>query len=139
MSSGAIAAAAAAKRKEFLLNMEEEEMTKYSPEELKDHWEFKIVRSNTGYFKDFNRLQEVINEEKRFGWIFIEKFDNFRLRFKRRVTEETDKNLSPGDDPYRSVYGMSAGKFSALVLTLTLAGTALIILIIAGLVEFFSG
>ncbi len=29
---------------------QEEEMTQYSPEDLNDGWEFKIVRANTGAF-----------------------------------------------------------------------------------------
>ena len=90
------AAAAAKKRRE-----EEEELTPYSPEELNGDWEFKIVRSSMSAFGNPRRLQRLIAEEGRAGWIFLEKFDNGRVRFKRpRSARANDANLF--FDPYRT-------------------------------------
>lgn len=47
MSAAAAAAAAKRRREE-----EEEHMTPYTPSDLAENWEFKILRSATGSFKD---------------------------------------------------------------------------------------
>jgi hypothetical protein len=119
MSSAAIAA----RQRQILMQKEEQEMTKYSDEELNNDWEFKIVRANTALFKDYNKMKEVIDQEKQFNWIFLEKFDDYRLRFKRKRSDNIDKNISPYNNPYRTLYGISTGTYTALILTVTLAGT----------------
>lgn len=106
MSAAAGAAAAAAAYKQ-MIDEEEETMTKYSPDEL-EKWEFKILRSNTLSFKNTNELQKAVAEEKQSGWELVEKFDDSRLRFKRRITER-DSDVGRTIDPYRAVYGMGSG------------------------------
>jgi len=101
---GAAAGAAAAQR-----NLEEEErMTTYSPDDLQNDWEFKIVRSNLDTFRNQAKFTKLIDEEKQAGWVLLEKFDDSRVRFKRlRSMQAHDEQLrSQGIDPYRTQYGM---------------------------------
>ena len=57
MNAGATAAAAAAKA----ARLEEEEMTQYTANELRDDWEFKIVRSGMGVFRNPKTLQRILD------------------------------------------------------------------------------
>ena len=62
---------------------EEEEMTPYSDRELKENWEFKIIRTiGTGFSKP-EFLKKILAEEAQAGWTMVEKFDDFRIRLKR--------------------------------------------------------
>src|SRR5262245_35645114 len=99
-ASGA-AAAAARRRREA-----EESMTVYSPADLTEGWEFKILRSATNAFRDPVRLRQALEEEGRAGWVMIEKFDNQRLRLKRPASSRAG-DAALGFDPYRTAYGMS--------------------------------
>jgi hypothetical protein len=100
---GASAAAAAARRR---MMAEEEDMTPYTRGDLDNDWEFKIVRSSWSSFGNPARLNRLLEEEARAGWVMVEKFDNSRIRFKRpRSARANDANLLPGVDPYRVNYG----------------------------------
>ena len=102
MSSGAAAVAAAAAARRAML-LEEEQMTTYGSDDLAHDWEFKIVRANTGAFRNTASLNRLLQEEARAGWIMLEKFDNSRIRFKRpRQARSNDSTLPPG---CRSVSG----------------------------------
>lgn len=103
MNAGA--AAAAEKRRQE--HMEEEDMAGYSQEDL-EGWEFKIVRSTMGKFSNPNAIRQVCEQEARAGWEMLEKFDNSRIRFKRRV-EKRRSDSSLGYDPYRTNYGIGEG------------------------------
>jgi hypothetical protein len=63
-----------------LVRQEEEEMSAYSQRDLAEDWEFKILRSTTGVFRDPVRLRAILEEEARAGWSMVEKFDNGRVR-----------------------------------------------------------
>jgi hypothetical protein len=102
MAVGAAAAAAEARRKK---KQEEEEMTAYRSEEL-DGWEFKILRSSTGAFRNPGTMAAALADEARYGWELVEKFDNDRLRLKRPISARS-KDASFGADPYRTQIGMS--------------------------------
>ena len=65
---------------ESVEEQEEEEMTRYTEEEIKESWEFKIVRSNTGAFSNPATLRKLIEEEALSGWVMLEKFDDARVR-----------------------------------------------------------
>jgi hypothetical protein len=120
--SGAAAAAAAAARRRRLLEQEEEEMTTYGPEELSQHWEFKIVRANRPVFRNPRHLRRLCEDEGRAGWTMIEKFDNSRIRFKRPLQARlNDPTLPPGIDPYRVHYGWPPAAF-AILLAMVLLG-----------------
>jgi hypothetical protein len=122
MSSGSAAAAAAAQR----LLEEEEAMTNYSTQDLAGEWEFKIVRANTGVFRNPAELAKLVKEESLAGWILLEKFDNTRIRFKRPVSaRQDDYRLPQGVDPYRTQYGMSPWLF-AIILTGVIIGASLV-------------
>jgi len=109
-SSTAIAVAAAAHRR---MLAEEEKMTAYKSDDL-EGWEFKIVRSNTSKFKKYEVVKQICDEEARAGWELVEKFDDNRLRFKRRVEKRAnDQYLDV--DPYRTQIGIGGGQIGALI------------------------
>ena len=116
MSGAAVAAA----QKRRLLEKEEQEMTGYGTQDM-DGWEFKIVRSISGRFKNPDTIRKICEEEARSGWEMLEKFDDSRIRFKRRV----DKRRSDGQqgvDPYRTQYGLGEGRLAiAIILGIVLA------------------
>jgi hypothetical protein len=116
-AGGAVAAAAAAKTR--LIREEEEEMTPYSSDDLHD-WEFKIIRAYTGVFKKPENLQKVLEEESQAGWVLVEKFDDSRLRFKRKIANRS-KDAGLTIDPYRTVYGGFSQQWFALLLILMIA------------------
>ncbi len=124
MSTAAIAAAVkAAKDRD-----EEENMTKYNSDDL-NGWEFKIVRSDFGRFRNYEIVQKLCKEEAMAGWEMVEKFDSSRIRFKRRVEKRSqDQHLD--FDPYRtSMSSISGGAVAAII--------GLVVLL-AGLVTFFA-
>jgi hypothetical protein len=126
VSAGAAAAAAA---QILALHEEEERLTAYSPEDLSQGWEFKIVRANTRAFAKSEILQQVCAEEAQSGWELVEKFDDSRLRFKRSTAARN--KISPSAiDPYRTTYGMSQGRLLAIILVATFGGIALLIALI---------
>jgi len=109
-SAAAINAAAAAKR----MQDEEENMTGYNKDDL-DGWEFKIMRSNTSKFKDSTYINQLCAEEAKAGWELVEKFDDNRIRFKRKTSMRgNDQFLQT--DPYRTTVGVGAGQLTALIL-----------------------
>ena len=124
----AAAAVAAARRRRMLLLQEEEEMTAYGPDDLNQHWEFKIVRANTAAFRNPANLQRLLQEEAQAGWSMVEKFDNSRIRLKRpQFARLNDPTLPPGVDPYRVHYGMPPVAFALLLMMVILGGTAVIV------------
>ncbi len=129
-SAGAAAAAAAARVR--ALHEEEERLTGYSPEELAQGWEFKIVRANTAAFRNSAVMQQVCAEEARSGWALVEKFDDTRLRFKRPASARNMPS-PPGIDPYRTTYGISQGALMAIVLVSVFGGLGLILAIAVAL------
>ena len=113
MSAGSTAAVVAAAAKKHREQQEEEEMTQYSSHDL-DGWEFKIVRSLTGKFSNREAVQRLCTDEARAGWEMIEKFDNNRIRFKRKI-ERRSQDQSLGFDPYRTSVGMGEGGLVAII------------------------
>ena len=124
------AAAAIAARQAELLRKEEEEMTTYGKDDI-DGWEFKIVRANTEYFKRPENLRRVVEEEGRAGWELVEKFDNNRVRFKRRIDERKNDQHRQGIDPYRTQVGLKGAAFVLVVLAIIALALGGIILAIA--------
>ena len=120
--AGSVAAtAAAAARKKRMA--EEENMTTYGKDDL-DGWEFKIVRSNFGRFRKSSVMQRVCQEEAAAGWELLEKFDDHRLRFKRRVEKRSvDPHID--NDPYRSQVGARGGRAASVLIGLALLGLGL--------------
>ena len=128
-ASGAAAAAAAeaARRR----REEEEHMTGYTPADLAEGWEFKILRSATSAFRDPARLREALDQEARAGWVLVEKFDNQRLRLKRPAAARAGgADAALGFDPYRTTYGIGEGKLAAIILASVLGTIALVILVV---------
>ncbi len=115
--AGAAAAAAAAAEK---ARKEEEELTKYNSDDL-DGWEFKILRSSLGKFKDYKVIKALCEQEAKAGWELVEKFDNYRIRFKRK-TEHRKNDRFLDFDPYR----VSMGVNKRLVVGIIVAATTLL-------------
>ncbi len=121
----AITATSAMARQIREMRAEEEDMTGYRPEDL-DGWEFKILRAQTARFRRPERLQAVLQEEAAAGWELVEKFDDNRLRLKRRV-ECRERDSSLGPDPYRTWVGMTPGKVAWIVIAVSLLFMVLVI------------
>jgi len=122
-SIATIAAAAAAKKK----REEEEKMAKYNSDDL-DGWEFKIMRANTRKFKNAEMIEKVRQKEARAGWELLEKFDDYRLRFKRRVEKRSmDSHLEI--DPYRSQVGSPNSVAIALIIGIFIALAGVLVLL----------
>jgi len=112
---GAWIAAVAAKKRRQQLRMEEE-MTTYTQDDLTNDWEFKIVRSESGAFRNPKALDRLIEEEAQAGWVMLEKLDDSRVRFKRpRSARAKDAYLPEGVDAYRTHYGAPTARYAALV------------------------
>ena len=112
-NAGAAAAAGAAARRRRQTR-EEEDMTGYLPEHL-EGWEFKILRSHRGKFRDPEFQRRMLEEEARVGWELLEKFDDGRLRLKRPVAERSRDRLSD-QDPCRVSVGMSPNSVTVWIL-----------------------
>jgi hypothetical protein len=103
---------------------EEQRLTQYNAEDL-NGWEFKIVHSTFGRFRNTEVIRRLMEEEAQNGWEMVEKFDDYRIRFKRR-TDRRALHSGGGVDPYRTDYGTSRIVLPiiacavALVLALTL-------------------
>ncbi|MGD8455474.1 MAG: hypothetical protein PVF83_03740 [Anaerolineales bacterium] len=129
-SHGGIAAAHAARQARIRQEQEEEEMTKYTGEDLEQNWEFKIVRAYYPAFRKADVFQSLLAEEALAGWELVEKLDDRRIRFKRRrEARRKDATLPPGIDPYRTQYGRNTntiGVFIGLFSAIFIAGLAII-------------
>jgi hypothetical protein len=97
---------------------EEEAMTQYSVDDLSG-WEFKIVRSTFGRFDNAEVLRRLIAEEAQNGWEMVEKFDECRIRFKRR-TDKRALHSGGGIDPYRTNYGPGKAVMPLIAVTVAL-------------------
>jgi hypothetical protein len=126
MSAAAIAAARRRRRIAEAMRQEEEEMEEmagYHPNDLSDGWEFKILRSVTGTFKDPGRMRAILEEERKAGWTLVEKFDNGRIRLKRPAgAAALDAKLD--FDPYRTYVDQPQGCAAPAILV-TLLGILL--------------
>lgn len=115
-SAAVIIAAEAAQQQE------EEELTQYSEDDFQEEWEFKILRSNFYSIGSTKALPKICQEEALAGWILVEKFDDYRLRFKRPMkARENDGNLN--FDPYRtwvSPFSDDTFPFSALIFAIVM-------------------
>ena len=116
-----IAAAAANQARQQLLQ-EEEELTHYSERDLSEDWEFKIVRSGTAAFRKPEEFAKLLEQEARFGWVLLEKLDDGRVRFKRRVGSGPRLPLGEHEgDPYRSSYGTLQSRQAAIIVLVAIA------------------
>ena len=120
MAAGAAGAAAAAAAAAERARKEEEEMTPYTPQDLNENWEFKILRCVTGRFRDPLWLNGILQEEARAGWTMVEKFDDSRVRLKRPAGARVN-DATLGFDPYRTWVGMSQWRYTGLILAATIA------------------
>lgn len=113
---------------------EEEELTTYNRDDL-EGWEFKIVRAYTNYFKKSENLRRVIDEEARSGWEMVEKFDDQRVRFKRRIEKRKEDQYHQDLDPYRTTVGIGQGKLAAVIVASVLLGTGIALAIVFGIIR----
>jgi hypothetical protein len=123
------AAAAAVIAQRAQMAQEEEEMTPYTPQDLAEHWEFKILRSAAGQFRDPVWLRGILEEEARAGWTMIEKFDDGRVRLKRPASARAN-DAKLGFDPYRTWVGISQTRFALWIVGATLVAVFAFIFIL---------
>ena len=124
------AAAAARRRREE----EEEHMTPYTPRDLAENWEFKILRSATGAFKDPAVMQRYLAEEAQAGWTLVEKFDYSRIRLKRPAAAR-QQDAQCTFDPYRTRVGISEVGLTLLIVGGSVGLVAVLLVVIAILVK----
>ncbi|NIO02165.1 MAG: hypothetical protein GTO42_08490 [Candidatus Latescibacteria bacterium] len=117
-TGGATAAAAAAAAAAARMREEEEKLTPYNADDLKG-WEFKIVRANSRKFKHADAVRQLCEEEAQAGWEMVEKFDDSRIRFKRRV-EERSQDPYRTIDPYRTLIGFSESHIVLIIVAVCL-------------------
>ncbi|MEW5993967.1 MAG: hypothetical protein AB1744_06185 [Candidatus Zixiibacteriota bacterium] len=131
-AGAAAGAAAAAAARAARMREEEEDMTKYTKDDL-EGWEFKIVRANTRRFKNYREVQRICQEEAKAGWELVEKLDDSRMRFKRRTDNRANDHLLDVD-PYRTQVGISQGNILAVVLGI-IAVIAGVVIVLAQVVD----
>ncbi len=134
MAYAAIAAAQVA----ATLQSEEESMTPYTPPELAENWEFKIIRSATGKFRDPAFFAQTLAEEAQAGWVLLEKFDDNRVRLKRPASAR-GRGARSGFDPYRISVGPGPGAVIALVIAVTLGLAAALLGVVFLIIHFATG
>lgn len=124
VSKGRNHVAAVGSQIQRLKEKEEVMMTPYTPEELQQDWEFKILRAQLGEFGNSEKRQDILNEEARAGWQLVEIFDWSRMRLKRpKSAKEHDRELD--FDPYRTIAPLRPTALVASVLVI-LAGVAIL-------------
>jgi hypothetical protein len=131
---GSHAAIHAATEKRRKMEADEEEiMTQYNRDDLEGDWEFKIVRSTFGSFRNPRTLNSLLEDEALAGWEMVEKFDDNRVRFKRPRSARVNDGMLPNNyDPYRTQFG-AFGSRGALV-----AGVILgLVLLLLGFFVFY--
>jgi hypothetical protein len=106
---------------------EEELMTPYGPKDLAEGWEFKILRSATGGFRNPEWLRSVLAEEQRAGWVLLEKFDDTRIRLKRPASARAN-DTTLDFDPLRTWIGMKQGLLALIIVGCALSSAGLIAL-----------
>ena len=117
----------------------EEMAMPYTPGDLVDGWEFKIIRSHLGLFAKREFRERILAEEERAGWVLIEKFDDHQMRLKRL------RKLHPAPevddfDPYRIVVdGPERARQARSEGALTLLAIVFVPPIIAVVVAVFRG
>ena len=132
-AAGAAAASAAAAAAERMRREEEQEMTSYTPRDLSEDWEFKILRSMSGAFGKPEKLRQILDQEARAGWVLVEKFDHGRIRLKRPVSAK-ERDAALDFDAYRTYVGRTENQFALLVSGFVLGVLALVILLVVILV-----
>lgn len=105
-------------------------MTGYDREDL-NGWEFKIVRSLMGKFRNREAIAKLCEEEAKAGWEMVEKFDDQRIRFKRKIENRRNDQLLE-IDPYRTTIGMHESKLAVVVISVIVA-FVLIAVLMAGI------
>jgi hypothetical protein len=133
-AGGAAAAAAAAAEMARRRRQEEEEMTPYTPQDLNEGWEFKILRSATKVFKRPEFLRQTLEEEAKAGWQLVEKFDDDRIRLKRPPSARAN-DASLDFDPYRTYVGMTQAKLGLIIFSAVFGGFVLLFLCIILIVK----
>lgn len=110
MAAAGAAGAAAAQQKRKK-DEEEEMLTEYRPIEL-EGWEFKIVRSAARITGE--KFEQLCQEEAQNGWELLEKFDDYRVRFKRKVEKRQDDGYE-NIDPYRTTFGLTENRLALFI------------------------
>jgi hypothetical protein len=94
-------------------------------------FEYKIVRSGVGVFKQPAKFRAMLEEEAQAGWEMFEKLDDARVRL-RRLTSFRAQDADLTIDPYRTRYSGGEGKVVLTVL-LVIGGVLGLIAAVVGI------
>jgi hypothetical protein len=137
MNMAAVGAAAAIAAAAEFMRQEEEEMTPYSEKDLAEGWEFKILRSALAAFRKPEHFRAVLEEERKGGWVLVEKFDDYRIRLKRPAgTKMREAEFEDGYDPYRTFVGITVDRRAFISVVF---GGGVILLFILSVILFSNG
>jgi len=125
-----VAAADQQKREETLL-------AELVAQDKEDKYEFKVLKGYLGAFRKPERLQQVLEEERRAQWEMVIKLDDERLILRRpRRAQTYDAIGASGTDPYRTQIGGAGSavgqKIAVLLGLLVLAAGAGLFFIMRG-------
>ena len=74
-------------------------------------------------------MKTSLEGEARAGWVLVEKFDEGRIRLKRRATaKDSDANLD--FDPYRTRVGISEGRLPLMIVLATLGAVGVVLFVL---------
>lgn len=127
-AAGGAAAGAAAAAARLQQQQEEEEMTAQDSGDPAQY-EYKIIRSATGMFKNPTKFRTILHEEAEAGWELLEKFDDARVRLRRHI-QWRDRDGELARDPYRIKVGMTENALVGWILLGVFGGIGLIFLVI---------
>ena len=92
---------------------------------IRDYW------SSTAAFRSPEKLRRILEEERRAGWIMVEKFDNSRIRLKRPAKARAgDGTLA--FDSYRSYVGLPQWGLAFIIVGCLLLGALIAIFFARG-------
>lgn len=103
----------------------------YTPEELNGLWEFKVVQSPRGTFRDPRHLRLLLDQEAIAGWQMVEMVDDAHIRFKRPIHWRVQDSYLPATvDPYRTVYSLPVERQIEQMVFLSVVVAVVILLMI---------
>ncbi len=114
---GGAAAAAAIAAEAERVRQEEEEMTSYSPKGPGRRLGIQDPPLELRRVPQAGASAPILEQEKRGGWVLVEKFDDSRIRLKRPAgTKVVEDDFADGYDPYRTSVGTPSAAFIIAIL-----------------------
>jgi hypothetical protein len=80
-------------------------------------------------FRKPENLKKYLEEERRAGWVLVEKFDDNRLRLKRPASARRG-DAALNFDPYRTQVGLSDTRMILVILGIVFGVIGLVVLLV---------